>query len=475
MGPAAVPFGPVALPIVAGTLPPGLAGTLYRNGPGRLVRGGQKAGHWFDGDGAVLAVRFEPTGATATYRYVETAAWQAEEAADRWLFPNYGSVAPGPWLGRFGKPFKNAANTSVLALDDRLLALWEGGRPHGLDLTSLATLGEDDLGGELRAGETFSAHPKRDAASGEIYNFGVLSGARSYLQVFRCDRTGKILRRRAIALGALSLIHDFCLAGPYLVFCIPPVRLDLWPALLNFVSLSEALRWRPEVGGQVWVLDRETLETIAQFEVDPWYQWHFGNGWQEPDGMISLSLVAYPDFATNRHLQEVASGQVQTPAEGRLVQIRLDPQRGRLLERQVLVDRHAEFPTHAATHVGLPHRYTYLSLHGRDWPIAPPNELFGAIGRYDSHTGRLTYGDAGAGRYPSEPIFVADPAASDPEDGWVLTVVYDSGGESRSEANRSEVWVYRSEELESGPVCRLALPGRVNLSFHGTWQADPHS
>ena len=43
------------LSLLSGHIPEGIRGTLYRNGPGRLERGGQKVGHWFDGDGAILA------------------------------------------------------------------------------------------------------------------------------------------------------------------------------------------------------------------------------------------------------------------------------------------------------------------------------------------------------------------------------------------------------------------------------------
>jgi carotenoid cleavage dioxygenase-like enzyme len=46
------------LPIISGKIPNGLCGTLYRNGPARLERGGKWVGHWFDGDGAILAVHF---------------------------------------------------------------------------------------------------------------------------------------------------------------------------------------------------------------------------------------------------------------------------------------------------------------------------------------------------------------------------------------------------------------------------------
>lgn len=66
----AAEFPPTSLPILAGEIPQGLRGTLYRNGPARLERGGKRMGHWFDGDGAILAVHFTGgSGANALYRY----------------------------------------------------------------------------------------------------------------------------------------------------------------------------------------------------------------------------------------------------------------------------------------------------------------------------------------------------------------------------------------------------------------------
>ena len=38
---------------IAGKLPAGLRGTLYRAGPGRIRVAQHLYGHWFDGDGAV--------------------------------------------------------------------------------------------------------------------------------------------------------------------------------------------------------------------------------------------------------------------------------------------------------------------------------------------------------------------------------------------------------------------------------------
>jgi len=89
-------FPPTQLPILSGKIPDGLRGRLYRNGPARLERGDINMGHWFDGDGAILAVNFTDAGATGVYRYVQTSGYQEEAAAGKLLYGNYGMTAPGP-------------------------------------------------------------------------------------------------------------------------------------------------------------------------------------------------------------------------------------------------------------------------------------------------------------------------------------------------------------------------------------------
>lgn len=171
----ATEFPLTPLSIIEGKIPPSLNGTLYRNGPGRLERGGISVGHWFDGDGAILAVHFKGSNASAIYRYVQTEGFKEETKAGKLLYGNYGMTAPGAFWNQWFKPIKNAANTSVLALPDKLLALWEGGNPHKLDLENLDTLGKDNLE-KLEDGMGYSAHPKVDAETGEIFNFGVSPG-----------------------------------------------------------------------------------------------------------------------------------------------------------------------------------------------------------------------------------------------------------------------------------------------------------
>lgn len=452
-------FAPTPLDILSGTVSAGLQGSLYRNGPAFLSRNGQSVGHWFDGDGGILGVHFQAGQAIGTYRYVQTAGWQREEQAGRYLLAGYGMLPPGAWLTRFDKDVKNVANTSVLALPDKLLALWEGGMPHALNLQTLETIGLDDLDG--LKGRPFSAHPKRDPHTGEIYNFGLTIGAKTRLNLYRSDRTGKILHEQAIPLKGVPVLHDFAIAGRYLVFCIPPVRIQVLPLLARVKSFSDAMAWQPELGTEILIIDRETLQLVSRTTTDSWYQWHFGNGYEDAAGLIHLEIARYPDFQTNQRLKEVAHGQIQTSAVATLWRLCLDPRSGRVVSMQQVLDRSCEFPVSRPQDVGQPFRYTYLSGHRPSSQLR--TELFNTIARFDYQTGTLTEADLGDDRYPTEPIYAPD--AQQPEQGWILTVVYDS------HHDRSELWIFDSDRLEAEPVCRLALPHIIPIGFHGTWQS----
>ncbi len=455
-------FDLTPLTVLAGAIPPGLSGSLYRNGPGRLERNGMRVGHWFDGDGAILAVHFAGGQARATYRYVQTTGYLEEERAGRFLYGNYGMTPPGQIWERWGKTLKNAANTSVLAVGEKLLALWEGGNPHALDLETLKTMGLDNLE-RLEPQASYSAHPKRDPDSGEIYNFGVSFGLNAVLNLYRSDATGRVLQTGSVELEGFPLVHDFVLAGRYLIFFVPAVRLNPLPLALGLESFSEAMHWHPEKGTGIYVIDRETLTLKSRSDAPSWFQWHFGNGFEREDGTIVVHFCRYDNFDTNQFLREVASGETNTPAIATYWQVCLDPNTGRVRSLEAQLDRACEFPVVAPAAVGRQERYTYLALHRADAVIG--RDYLGAIGRFDSETGQLTEAGFGRDGYPSEPIYAPD--SNTPDQGWILTVVYDG---SRHE---SEVQVFAADGLDREPVCRLALPAVIPHGFHGTWRPRP--
>jgi all-trans-8'-apo-beta-carotenal 15,15'-oxygenase len=448
------PFTSTQLPILSGAIPAGLKGSLYRVGPARFERGGERIAHWFDGDGAVLGVQFHDSGAIGTYRFVETTGYLAEEKAGKFLLGGYGRRERWRHSGS-----KNAANTSVLALEDRLWALWEGGHPYRLDPTTLETIGEESLAG-IGPQQTFSAHPKRDPDNGDIYNFGLSFGRKPKLHLYRCDRRGHLQQQSEYTLDTNPLIHDFALVGSYLIFCISPLSLNPLPVLLRQQSYSEALRWQPQQGTQLLFFDRDTLQLVSRGEAEPWFQWHFGNGYQVSEDEVVLDILRYKDFQSNTFLKEVPSGVPKTAIDGNLWRYRFNPKQAKVIHAESLSDRAAEFPTVHPAVVGQQHPYTYMAVQSDQ---ARANDLFDAIAYCNHRSETFEWIDLGSELYPSE--LIVAPDATDPGKSWVLSVVYDGKAQS------SEVWIFDSQHLEAGPVCRLGLPSPVAFSFHGTWKA----
>ncbi len=451
-------FDLTPLSIISGAIPSDLRGTLYRNGPARLSRGEQRVGHWFDGDGAILGVHFRDSGATGVYRYVQTPGYIAEQSVDAFIYPNYGMTAAGAFWNNWLKPIKNSANTSVLALPDRLLALWEAGPPHALDLDDLTTLGIDNLSA-LRDQQSFSAHPKIDPVTGKIFNYGVAAGVNGTLNLYRCDSTGKLEQQNSHPLSGLPLIHDFCFAGRYLVFLVSPVRVNMASVVLGQKSYGDSLTWKPELGTEILIFDRDNLSLVSRSKTDPWFQWHFANGYVNQDGNIVTEFIRYADFATNQYLKEVPSGYTKTHAPGTLWSLTINPQIAKVINNQQIADNCAEFPLVASQKVGQNWRYTYLNVHREG--VIHGEELFNAIARFERETGQMAIADLGNNCYPSEPILVPRRDEQD----WLLTVVYDGN------SDHSEVRIYHSDRLSEDPVCRLALPSVIPPGFHGTWRA----
>ncbi|MDZ8241621.1 MAG: carotenoid oxygenase family protein [Nostoc sp. ChiQUE01a] len=455
----ATEFPPTQLPILSGKVPDGLRGSLYRNGPARLERGGMRVGHWFDGDGAILGVHFTDAGVTGVYRYVQTAEYQAESKADKFLYGVYGMHTPGPIWKRWNQQIKNAANTSVLALPDKLLALWEATQPYALDLETLETKGLDDLGG-LDNGLPYSAHYKRDPHTDEIYNFGISLGSSVQLNLYKSDASGKIIQKSAFKLDRYSIIHDFVLTQRYLVFFMPPIRMKMLPFLLGLTTFSDSLSWEPQLATQVLIFDRENLSLVSRGETDPWFNWHFGNGYENQDGSVILDMVRYSDFQqSNEYLREFATGETHTVPRGTLWQVHLNPQTAKVTATHKVINRVCEFPVVPRLQVGQPWRYTYVALLPKR--MNPGQEWLSAIARFDYKTETLTEVDLGENIYTSEPIHAQD--SQNAERGWVLIVVYDGN------SDKSEVWIFDSDRLDAEPVCKLGLPSVIPHSFHGTW------
>jgi len=215
-------------------LPEGLRGTLFRNGPARMI---------------------------------------AEEKAGRFLWGGFGTALQDS-QPVFSPDDLNVANISVLPVGDEVLALWEAGSPYRVHAETLETLGRLVLSPETD-GLPFSAHPRVDP-QGRIWNFGYSLNRTAIIEVPNAD-----------------MVHDFAITEDYLVFVLQPLRFN--PLNNASSSFRESLTWDAEGSVEVVVVDKQTLSITHQFQLPPFFAFHLGNAWQDGES-IRIEVATADQF-----------------------------------------------------------------------------------------------------------------------------------------------------------------------------------
>ncbi|MFI4999079.1 MAG: carotenoid oxygenase family protein [Reyranellales bacterium] len=443
---------------IDGTVPKALRGTLFRNGSGRNDRGGQWFPHWFDGDGMISAIRFDDAGIHYRNRYVATLSYIDETRAGRIVHRGFGKMRPHGVLGNALRQPANVANISIISEGKRLLALWEGGPPTALDPATLDAKGLDDFGGVLKA---FSAHPKVDPDSGELFNFGIDYGAKTTLTPYRIAR-GVATRLPPVVLPYPLMNHDFVLTKHHLVFCLGPILVRSLAFLLGFRSFDGALHWEGSKPTLIVLVPRDGRGKPRLIETDAFFQFHFANGFEE-DGTLVLDLARYPDYRTIGEALRTY-WRSEWPAKGMAVLTRLtvDLATGKVARRTFETGSANEFPVINPAYVGKRHRYAYIASN----PAARERGLQQQISRVDLDSGAVANHDFGANSYVGEPMFVPTRANSAEDDGTIVTLVFDSA------ERRTAVVGLDARDLTARPLFVARLRHHVPFSLHGCFVPD---
>ena len=299
-------------------LPADLVGTYFRNGPARFVGyDGRKVRHPFDADGMVTGVSLDgrKKKAIVRQRYVATAGAIAERRARKSLYPGiFGNPMP-IWGG--GASVKNLANTNVLYHAGRLLALYEGCRPHLLDPLSLATHHEWDVDGVVGSGvfDGFSAHP-RARPDGGLCNFAsapnLLTGTTT-VRFWEFHPGSYQLRAPAQVheLPGYGLFHDFLVTESWYILLAPPAA---WG------SKGQPLRTLKSTVG--WMLGRRPLTSMIEFDTTRPTVAHFIPRGERSHAASSDSPSA--SSASSSSSRGAAATRAETTRAGRPLTIELD-------------------------------------------------------------------------------------------------------------------------------------------------------
>lgn len=453
---------------VEGIIPLGLRGTLYRNGPGLFDRGGLRKRNLLDGDGMVQSFTIHAKGVHYRNRFVRTQKYRDESAAGRFIYPSWSTQAPGGLWANFwaADRVKCQAGVTIYLRNGRLYAFDDTGLPYELDPETLATVGESRLG--LAEGVSgYSAHSKIDPVTGEWLHFGTRYGPDPRLHVTIFGKDGKLKMHRVLPMPRYVYMHDWFVSDRHLILQFHPAEIAFWGFLLGMRSMADSLRWRPEEGTLIMVLEREGDGEPLLIHTDPCFMWHSVNAYEER-GRIIADFVGYanPDHFIGPDPVATAvmagrKGEYKYPGE--LRRYLIDPG-GKTIRMEILDRGSYEWPRINELHRCHGYRFAYLAK-------CREGEFFWSfLTRVDMRTGRSESYDFGAGVYCTEPVFAPKPGfAFEPdaprEPGWILSEVYDS------RTKRSFLAILDAERLADGPVAVIHLTHHVPFSYHGFWQA----
>jgi all-trans-8'-apo-beta-carotenal 15,15'-oxygenase len=428
------------LRLVTGRIPATLSGTLYRNGPARFRRGKGASGHWFDGDGLIRRFHVHDGQATLNARFADTPKRRQEAALNAMVIPGFGSVM-GAGAKLSSNDDANAANTGVMMIGADLCALHEGGSPMRMHPETLETLGFKTFRDDL-VHMPFSAHPRIEP-DGSAWNFG---GGGRRAAIWRTKADGSLDAITMIDLPRKSYFHDFTMTARHIIIVLQP-----WIQEGMKFPISTAMKWRPELGTQVLVLDKADLTKRRMFELPSFAFFHLSDGWEEKDGTIrfEVCLEADPTFGQVSASALLRGEHIPSPRPI-LTQIVLKADgKGELRPTA----HAAEFPSSDPRFAGRARRYTHHVTHYRNTPF--PH----AIAQWDNRKQADRVYDFGDHQLVEEFLFTPNGAAENA--GWLV------GTTLNLKAGATELHIFNAQNVEAGPIATLRASLPLPLTFHG--------
>lgn len=443
---------------VRGELPPGLCGTLFRNGGGLFDRFDERAAHWFDNVAAVSAIRFGHQSCEGAVRLVRTEGFRREEQAGRRLFGGYNTPLARPAREMLLGDTSNPAGTSVMIHRGQLLALCEGGKPLTLD-EELHSGSRMDLDGLVA--HAFSAHPHRVESRRATYNFGLKIGRRTTVTLYELTDAGAERRLTDFTMDGPTMNHDFAVTERHAIFLFAPYRLRMLPILLGRKGPIDAAQWlnQPAV---IVVVPLDSPQRHVRIEAPPQLLEHSVRAF-ELGNEIVVDYTRYENVRGREDfLAGLLDGVVNAPLGAVVERMVIDPARKHVRFERVF-DEAYELPTIAPGDAD-PNTPAYAV--GFSTPDAAKQSMFDCIARLELETGKAAKHCGSSSQFFGEPLCVA--AQHDPKRHYLLSLVYDAADDA------SHVGVFDADHVGDGPLATVHFGQPIPFGFHGTWQAARH-
>lgn len=449
------------LECVHGQVPEFVRGDYYLNGPGRFKIGALAYRHWLDGDGMVARLRFDGDQVHFKNRYILSRKLVEERVAGKPLFRTFGTSFTGSRLNRANNGLESPVNVSVYPFGNRLLAFGEQGLPWELDAETLETKAQFTFNGRLNDASPFAAHAKIDPAAGVMFNFGIFFSSQSPRLYFYCFGHEGLRYRKAVPLPYPCSVHDFSLSEHYAIFYLSPYLLDIQGFLHNGQTVMDSLRWEPDRGSNLLILDRSNGEVVASLPVGNRYCLHLINAFEQ-NGCLYADLLEFEE-PIYRQYQPIPS-LFQSVPPGGPVRLIVDLRSGELAQRTEI--RYPKAPDFPAIDPRLAMRdYKEFWMLGLSATGKNGRKFFDQLAHanWNQNTVSDAYQAPADCYLGGEPVFVGD---SNSDNGVVICQEFDTG------KLKSHFLLFDAHKVSKGPIARLLLNQVLYLGFHAIFRAE---
>jgi all-trans-8'-apo-beta-carotenal 15,15'-oxygenase len=462
--------------------PSDLQGTFFQNGPGKHKVGDEIIIHPLDGDGMVTAVTFDKGRAWFRNRFVQTPLYikelEKQKVCGRGVFGT--AKNNGAWYSNiFDVKIKNIANTHVLPWNNRLFALWEGGKPFELDPVTLETLGvgDSDLDGSIPAGQGYAAHYKIDPQTNTVCSFAIAPDISKpnvqhtvVVMEHNADLSLKYLEPHS--LPGFGLAHDTAITETYFLFAGAPVKFDPLPFVLGTKGLAQSISWDDTIGkGRIHLVPRGSGDAIS-IDIPPAFCFHISNAFEEKDENGQVIVTIDVVMADSMKMTEDTDGYPTTPIyenfdfasmpHYQLVRYRLNPSTRKLVSTNLLSEGsgNVDFPVLHPEYVGKPYQYVYCGASASRTQTMPVQ----GIAKIDVRTGTtLQKWLPEEHQFLSEVAFCKKEGSVAEDDGYLV------GYLMNGRDTKTEVVVFDAANVAQGPISQALLQDFIPHPLHGTF------
>ncbi|KAJ6299398.1 hypothetical protein OIU76_020378 [Salix suchowensis] len=360
-------------------------------------------------------------------------------------------------------------NTSLIYHNGKLLALHEVDKPYVVKVLQdgdLQTIGLLDY--DKRLNHPFTAHPKVDPFTGEMFTFGC-SLEPPYVTYRVISKDGVMHDPVPITISDPIIMHDFAITENYAVFLDLPLyfRPKEMVKDMKYIFTFDATK-----KARFGVLPRYAKDDllIKWFELPNCFIFHNANAWEEDDEIVLIT------FRLQEPYLDMANGAVKEKLEkfvDELYEMRFNMKTG-VASQKKLSESAVDFPSVNESYTGRKQRYVYGNL------LDSIAQVTGIV-KFDLHSepepgkGKIEVGgnvkgifDLGPGRFGSEAIFVPSKpgTTSEEDDGYLIFFAHDEN------TGKSSVNVIDAKTMSADPVAVVELPRRVPYGFHAFFVSE---